>query len=317
MSGITRIRNKNFDKWFTINLEIQDLDADVLSPEGKTLHTYLASKPDKWIYNRKHAIQKIGSGHKLDKAAKELKALGLLVIEKDRDDRGRICGYNWQIEVNLPDPHPDNQDTGDGPYPDRRDPVRRDPDIPDPDNQDTYKRYHSEEKQLSSEKQTARAPKMTPLPLDKFLDLDDTEPKHDPDLETDLKDPPPRSGRPPSRRKATRSPETPRHDAEGFAKVSQAWVGPLNLVLAAKSWDKLKPDSETVAEMLHVILDRNKNCDKWKNPQFAGNLHKFLDSKGWKERWFRKKDVQQAKPQGAAAASDGKAHLWAVINGEA
>jgi len=155
MSGITRIRNKSFEKWFTINLAIHDLPADVLSTDGKAFHTYLASKPDGWEYNRDHAIKIIGSGHKVDKAGAELKALGLLKVEKIRE-KGRFVGFDWKIETEMPD------SIGDSPFPDIPDPV-----TPDPVIQDTLKEIPREEKLTLSEKLTpgARQPETLPIPF--------------------------------------------------------------------------------------------------------------------------------------------------------
>jgi hypothetical protein len=140
---ITRVRQENYQKWFTFNLAVIELPASILGPEAKMFWQYLFSRPQGWEYNRQAAINLLGSGHKVDKATAELKAVELLEIVKIRTG-GKFVGYDWIVKAEpvIPDqqvsPYPDNQDTVDGdsnsPYPDIPDPV-----TPDPVIQDTLK----------------------------------------------------------------------------------------------------------------------------------------------------------------------------------
>jgi hypothetical protein len=124
---ITRVRKERYQKWFTFNLEIIELPAAVLSPEAKNFWQYLFSRPDDWEYKRKAAINLLGSGHKVDKATSELKALQLLEIVQRREN-GKFEGYDWIIkaepvlptETDPPEPDPESPD------PDRPDPAIQD-----------------------------------------------------------------------------------------------------------------------------------------------------------------------------------------------
>lgn len=286
MSGITRIRNNRFDKWFTINLAIHDLPADVLSPEGKTLHTYLASRPDGWEYHRTHAVAMIGSGYKVDKGIKELKSLGLLRVDTAREN-GKFTGYEWFVATELPadyqSPKSDNQDTA--PKCDIPDPV-----IPDPAIQDTYKRYHSEEKKTSSEKQTARAFENVPLPLD----FEDKDPPIDPDVITPAHQNPSHS-----------SAMGASGGAVGFDGFWSIYPRSEGRKAAQKAWGKLKPGEQQQAT---ADVRARVEAGAWREVRFVPHAATYLNNSRWLDDW--RKVLQQAKPQGAAAASEKQDLAW-------
>lgn len=159
---ITRVRKESYQRWFTVNLDVLELPADVLSSEAKIFWQYLFSRPENWEYKRQAAINLLGSGHKVDKATAELKAIQLLEINRIREN-GCFKGYDWIVKavpvlnkVNQ-SPCPDNQDTVGkniaSPYPDRPDPVS-----PDPAIQDTLKEIPGlKEKTVLKEQTAARA----------------------------------------------------------------------------------------------------------------------------------------------------------------
>lgn len=194
---ITRIRKERYQKWFTFSLDVLELPAELLSPEGKIFWQYLFSRPDNWEYNRKAAINLLGSGHKVDKATSELKALQLLEINRIREN-GHFKGFDWIVKAEpvFPEsqnsPCPDIQDTAEpepeSPYPDRPDPV-----TPDLAIQETLKEIPSLKEQTLLKEQTAArsenvfVPESVEGPLVKLPRQD--QPKQSPAVQ-DINDPP-------------------------------------------------------------------------------------------------------------------------------
>lgn len=147
--SITRVRPRNFDKYTTVNLQI--IEDPNLSPEAKVLWVYLISRPHGWVYNRKAAINVIGSSYKVDKAVKELKDARLIEVERVREN-GRFAGYDWSIHT---EPYPEDQyqESPDTDIPDLDIP---DPDIPDTVIQEPLKEITSLEKKTKKKKEQVK-----------------------------------------------------------------------------------------------------------------------------------------------------------------
>lgn len=315
MSAITRIRNKHFDRWFTVDLAIHELPAHVLSPEGKAFHLYLSSRPDGWEYNRQAAINTLGSGYKVDKATAELKALELLEVRQVRQG-GRYMGYEWHIEASLSEKVKAELSESDTPDPELPDSDIPDPDTPDPEYQDPVIQETLKEIPLTKKLTLLKEQTIThDEPIDYFnLDSENENSqdenqatpgtsKESADIQADLAAAGCGKVEKPKRSRKPKDPEVPKHDPEAFAALKEQYWGTIDPVKSAKEWDKLKPDAELVGTLFHFVAEAKEGIWKDQDPKYITHLHNFLNGHGWKVQ-YKKSTSPPPAPRHAQTVSE-------------
>ena len=334
MSSITLIKDADFDKWWTVNLDMYEIPAVVLGPEAKLLHLYLASRPKDWKYRRTAAINLIGSGYKLDKAVSELKEIGLLVVTPKRVG-GRFCGHDWHVKANISDsgrkkidsliagiePAPDNQDME--PYHDSQDSV-----IPDSVNHDALKEIPFIEKKPSLEKQSivhqaahAHDPNQLSLFSDQEFEAELRRRTGDHSLSISKVSDSERSDLPAAAcGKVDKSGKKilPRggHAPDAFAAFWEQHPIKKGKLAAQTAWNRLKANSELISTIMHDMANRKQNDRQWVEG-FAPHPATYLNGARWTdeiEPLTIKKTGVQSSQSGKPSEEEQMAYLRSYLN---
>lgn len=110
---VNRVRTRAYESYVTVNCDIFTIPATELSVEGKALWAYLFSRPQGWTFRRSKGIEVLGSGHKVDKASRELQKIGLLKITKHSDGK-----TDWDVFGHVGDAFDEEDNITQEPYPD-------------------------------------------------------------------------------------------------------------------------------------------------------------------------------------------------------
>lgn len=99
---------------------------------------------------------------------------------------------------------------------------------------------------------------------------------HEPENSQSLKNPTPLSGPPPSRL-------LPRHSPDSFSQFWTQYPRHVARAAAVKAWDRIKPDSDTIAQIMHNLAKRKQNDQQWlkDNGAFIPHPATYLNQARW------------------------------------
>lgn len=95
METIQRIKNKT-DNYTIVSNEI--FRRDDVSARAKGIYAYIMTLPDDWKLYKSELYTHFTEGRDaIDKAFKELENLGYIMMEKEKDEKGRYIGWDYRI----------------------------------------------------------------------------------------------------------------------------------------------------------------------------------------------------------------------------
>ena len=104
MESIQRIKNKTENYTIVSNEIFQKSD---VSARAKGIYAYIMTLPDDWKLYKSELYKHFSEGRDaIDRAFKELETLGYIMMEKEKDEKGRYVGWDYRIIESI-----DNSDS--------------------------------------------------------------------------------------------------------------------------------------------------------------------------------------------------------------